>query len=240
MVADLGLKQLRLMHLADSALPIGGTAHSFGLETLVALDVLRVEQLAPLLQGYIVEAGCLEAISCRVAYRLPGHILSDEDTFVAAWRDLNQRLSALKLARESRAASAMLGRRFLQLVLAMEGGHLSVVQWAVQWAAATQGDIHHSAAFGLVGGAFGLGEVATVLAYLQQMVTGLVSACQRLMPLGQSQASRMLWELKPALLATAARSEGCDLEDSAAMSFTPLVEVGSMRHPVVHTRLFMS
>ena len=39
-----------------------------------------------------------------------------------------------------------------------------------------------------------------VFAYLNQSVAGLVSACQRLMPLGQTAASQLLWALKPAIL----------------------------------------
>ena len=81
-------------------------------------------------------------------------------------------------------------------------------------------------------------EDTTVLAYLQQSLTGLVSACQRLMPVGQNQASQILWDLKPALAEACWESRAHDLDHIS--SFTPLVDLAGMRHPSLTTRLFIS
>ena len=51
------LAYLQLLHLADSAFPIGALAHSFGLETLVSATQLRPTTLELFLQGYLEEAG---------------------------------------------------------------------------------------------------------------------------------------------------------------------------------------
>src|SRR5215468_9130746 len=93
---------LQLLHLADSALPIGAIAHSFGLETGVAEGTLSVERLEPFLQDYVSEAGGLEGMFCRIGYRLAS--LSNISVFEEQWLSLNEQISAWKTARESRAA----------------------------------------------------------------------------------------------------------------------------------------
>ena len=100
---------LRLLHLADSALPIGGTAHSFGLETLADEGVLTPAGVETFLSAYLEEAGALEAVFVRRSFK--GGDL----------RALSEELSARKLARESREASLKLGRRFAELVNGMRG-----------------------------------------------------------------------------------------------------------------------
>ncbi len=228
------LQFLRLLQLSDSALPIGSTAHSFGLETLTEMGDLGVGQLELFLQGYLAEAGGLEAAFCHRSYRL----FSQEAQFEEQWLALNNVLSAFKTARESRAASATLGRRFLQLVASLED---SMPLNRVLRAAKAQGvEIHYSTAFGMAGAFLGVDETATVLAYLQQSLAGLVSACQRLLPLGQSQASAILWRLKPTLIEVAQSSEEFATRPEESAVFTPLLDLGSMRHPNLATRLFIS
>lgn len=228
------LAELRLLHLADSALPIGGLAHSFGLESLVAAELLGVPELPDFLGGFLEEAGFLEAVFCRAAFRLGSGPRTEG--FARRWLALNERLSALKPARESRVGSGSLGRNFLAVI----GGvaDFVLVREALQASKETQGLIHHNLAFGLGCGVLGIEEDRAILAFLHSCAASLVSACQRLMPLGQSAATRILWELKPAIVETVRRSAECPVEDASC--FMPLLDWGAMEHPGLATRLFIS
>ena len=109
------LAHLQMLHLADSALPIGSLAHSFGLESLVSAEILQVNDLPNFLQGYLEEAGMLEAVALREAFQLTA---GNSPVFLPArWIAINDLLSALKPARESRTASATLGRNFLRAAM---------------------------------------------------------------------------------------------------------------------------
>jgi urease accessory protein len=245
---DDSLSDLRLLHLADSALPIGALAHSFGLESLTSCGALQVADLPSFLQGYLEEAGLMEAVFCRAGYTLLG--LNVRALPVERWISLNDSLSARKPARESCAGSAALGLNFLQAVSAL--GDFPILREALLVATGTRfADrsrpapdayhpvlIHHSTAFGLASAALGIEEGRAVSAFLHQLVASLVSACQRLLPLGQTAATRILWDLKAAIMQTVRRSAACSLDD--VCSFMPLLDWGALEHPALATRLFIS
>lgn len=231
------LQLLQLLQLADSAIPIGNAAHSFGLETLASVDHLTSDQLFIFFHDYIQESGLLECVYIRHAYRLNSLQRTD---FEDVWHSLNMRLSALKGARESRNASTTLGRRFLQLVqLLVQGTDGSApVAHALCLVKSAGVEAHYCTAFGLAGGILEIDATTLVLAYLQQTLTSLIYACQRLLPVGQNQASSLIWRLKPILVDIGEQSANIPLEEAA--SFTPLLDLGSMRHPALTTRLFIS
>jgi len=242
----MSLAILRLLHLADSTFPIGATAHSFGLETLAAEGVLTPQNLQSVLGDLLWETGRLEALFGRLAYRCAGP--ENAPLAVDRWLQLNLWLAGLKPARESREASATLGRRFLQTVSHLET--TLTLQQAQAAARAATVDMHYCTAFGLVGGALHLGEEATVLAYLQQSLMGLVSACLRLLPIGQGRAAEILWSMKSQVVAVATATLAIapldqPTPDLAACiegvaAFTPMLDLASMRHPTLATRLFIS
>jgi urease accessory protein len=172
---------------------------------------LRVETALSFFHGYLTEAGVLEATFVRRAWRGENPQM------------LNDEFCARRVARESREAALKLGRRFSQLMNALLGEAL------------LSDHSSYPIAFGLTGAHLGIAEEAIAAAYLRQSLAGLISACQRLMPLGQVAASRMIWNLKPAIAAAVLASENREVG-----CFTPLPEVASMRHALLETRLFIS
>ena len=215
LLAMSALKFLQLLHLADSALPVGAAAHSFGMESLVAENNLEVRDLCFFFQDYLQEAGRLEAVFVFAGYDAssPEH-----------WQHLNDQLSAMKPARETREASLRLGKRLAGL--AVEAFGIPVQQG------------HFPLVFGHLGHSIGSPPEEVVAAYLHQSLSGLVSACQRLLPLGQSAAATLLWQLKPVILQTLAVARETDIE-SVSLS-QPLLDLAASRHPGLHTRLFIS
>ena len=208
---------LELLHIADSALPVGSAAHSYGLETLVEEGYLVPETVEAFLSDYLAEAGALEASFVRRAWQGESpQSLSDE-------------FAARRPARECREAALKTGRRFGHLVNAFLGGSKAIIP----------DGLYYPVAFGLAAAHLQIPESDAALAYLRQSIAGLVSACQRLMPVGQVEASCIVWNLRRAISA-AASAGTTDSHRREVGCFTPLPDLASARHGFLETRLFIS
>lgn len=223
------ISALQLLQLADSALPVGSMAHSYGLEALVFdSDIESGVQSCPAslgawIEDCLSESLLLDAVFCREAH---ARALQGASVFA-----LNGQISALRLAREAREASLTMGRRFAALAAALHPGPALSSLAGVD-------ELHHSVAFGYVLGVLAIDGDLAVSAFLHQCVMNIISAAQRLLPLGQMQANRLAWDLKPAILKAVKQSRTCS--PSTVCSFAHLPEMASMRHCCLPTRLFIS
>lgn len=220
---------LSLLQIADSALPIGSVAHSYGLETLIAENYVDVDSLEAYIGQLLLNNGKQEAWSCLQGYKIA--LIEDQVRFNQEWDKLHHTLSALRSAHELRSASEKIGRRLLQLVGQVEP-HL-----CLEWAWQTQ-QTHQAAVWGLVGATLDIDSQTVTMVYLQQFVKTLVSAAQKLLPLGQTQATQIVWDLKPLIEQIAADLE--DAPDEMPSAFPGLPEMAALRHPHLATRLFIS
>jgi urease accessory protein len=214
------LKLLRLLQLADSAMPIGTLSHSFGFEALLEGQALTADSVPDLMHVYLEESLLLEAVFCRRGHRLA----FDEYSLC----ELGVLLSARKPARETREASLVLGRRFSRLVSAL----------TKQNCGTANRETHFAVAFGVACRKLDIPEESCILAFLEQGCAAVLSGLVRLMPLGQESASVILWDLKNSIAEICRRSHPLDPRQTPC--FQPALEIASMRHVRMETRLFVS
>ena len=223
------LSILQALQLADSALPVGSMSHSFGLEALVFdEDIEQGAESCPTSLAWYLEDSLSECLLVDAVYCREAHRRAVQGSPVL---DLNQQTSALRMARESREASLTMGRRLAALAAAL---HRSPALAGL----ASLEELHHSVAFGYTFGVLEIDPDVTVSAFLHQCVLNSISAAQRLLPLGQIQANRIAWDLKPAILRAVEQTRNLSIKNVCSFAYLP--ETASMRHCCLPTRLFIS
>jgi len=225
------LSLLALLHLCDSLFPLGGFAYSDGLEAATA-------------SGAIADAA---ALGGWMDVCLDGPIASSEGpTVLLAWSafhekdwntiaELDAEVTALRPSAAARRASRAMGLRLAGTWQALypDAG------LAVLVACARDGTIGPAlpVAFAAVCASSGIDRRTSVEAFAYNRLAATVSAAMRLMPLGQTEAHRLLAgtlarvpEAVDAMVARNARAE----------SFAPAMDVAAMSQQYLHSRLFRS
>jgi urease accessory protein len=221
----------RLLHLCDPALPVGGFAHSYGLETYVQQGRVRDEETA---RGFLQlqlshNLRYTDAALVSLAY---GAAESGDVDDLLHWNLLAQ---AVKMPVEIRLAGQKLGARLLQVFSHDE--HPLPAQFCKELCAAGM-TAQYPVVFGMLAQVLGLARGATLSGFYYNTAAGLITNCVKLVPLGQQSGQNLLRSLLP-LLAKLAQDTMAPDPDLVGWC-APALEIRCMQHERLYSRLYMS
>ncbi len=224
---------LRLLQIADSALPIGGYTHSWGLEAAIARGgVNDAESLERWTSQWLRTAlgpleGVFVAASCRMA----------RDEAPAQVMALNRSLDCSIVPPSIRLASREMGGQLLALGSTWNWCAGGLAPYLRRPREGT-GGWHHSVVFGLLG-SIARGTPREVLtAYLHQAALGMVGAGVRAIPVGHTHGQQILAYLHDDIGDLVAAL--VDRDPETAGSGCPFYEVLCDEQTRLYSRVFRS
>jgi urease accessory protein len=217
---------LRLFQLSSAALPIGAFAYSQGLEQAVALGDVKCRDTSSAWTTGMLSRSVL-SLDVPLFARLY-RAVAERD--VVATRRWNDYLFAARGSAELRAEERQMGSALMRL-LGREG-----VEAARPWVSDAR--VTLALAFALASVAWSAPLEQAALAYTYAWCEAQVGAATRLIPLGQSDAQRVLSEL--IAQAAAGMAEALRRPDAELSSSTPGQLLLSALHETQYSRLFRS
>ncbi len=220
-----------LLSWLSPGFPVGAFAHSNGLEW--AIDAGWVTDRAALEAWLAIlleeGAGWNDAVLFTYAHRA----VENEDR--GALHAVAELAAAAHPSLERRIEALSQGAAFLRIARATAAAPaLSLLD---DW---PESELAYCVAVGTLAAGHGIDLVAALTAYLHGFVANLVSAAQRLVPLGQTDGQRAIAALKPAVARTVRRAAALPDDDPfrALASATLRADLASMLHETQYTRLF--
>lgn len=222
---------LRLLQLSDPMLPIGGYAHSYGLETYVQLGIVKNAATAKSYVTAMLQQNIqyTDAAFASLAY----DCAAQQD-----WEGilhLNDECTAVKLPAEIRSASEKLGLRLIKIFQTFSKAHIAA---RYQEAASTFLKPHYCIAFGIYAQALQVDKAAALTGFYYNAAAGMVTNCVKLVPLGQQEGQALLFSIHPLLTDLVASSLHPDksLIGLCSAGF----DIRCMQHERLYSRLYMS
>lgn len=222
-----------LLQAGDSFYPTGGYAHSFGLEGLVELGVVRDRET---LRAFFL----LSALPTLRHTELPlaAHAWAALDPSAPDWArvaELNTLAHALKSPRELRLATENIGRQRAELAARLHAHPLAADYLS---RAASSWPFSAAVSAALEGRILGAPREAVLAGITYSTLSATLSAAMKLLRLGQNAGQSLLTEMlgqAPELIATATSIPLAEIG-----WFNPWLDIASARHETANARMFIS
>lgn len=232
------VSHLSMLQLSDSGFPSGRYTLSYGLEALAQSRMFDAgpgeETLTRVLSDHLrFGVGPSDGVALACAHRaVAADISFDMDRATAA----DKRLTAVKLARESRVSSMRTGRALLNTA----GGIIesTVLRHYAEQVRRGHAPGNHAVVVGLVSVELGVPTLMAVAGELYAFGSSWVAAAVRLGLTDHRTAQRVLHRIRPVTAAAARAAEDGDV--GQIRSCAPLLDVMCMRHEEAELRLFAS
>ena len=223
---------LSLLHLSDPALPIGGYAHSAGLETYVQQGKVK--------DSITAKAFITEMLSRNLVYTDAAFVSlafnaaeKNDDNYLL---QLDEECTAVKLPAEIRQASQKLGIRLIKIFQPLCTNKLADAFRILVEKKDTPGN--YCIAFGMYAYILGLSKNEALSGFFYNAAAGFVTNCVKLIPLGQQDGQEILFSLFPLLQQLAEKSlvPNKNLIGICCTGF----DIRCMQHEQLYSRLYMS
>jgi urease accessory protein len=223
---------LSLLHLSDPALPIGGYAHSAGLETYVQQGVVKDRETA---REFVLKMITQNLHYTDAALVSLSYAAGAENDFIRI-AELDELCTAVKLPMEMRQASNKLAIRLIKIFQPLCDS--AIVTRYVESIKKLESAGHYCIAFGLFAHALQAGKKEALTGFYYNAAAGFVTNSVKLVPLSQQQGQEILFSLHPIIEQLVERNMEPDQEmiGFCCSGF----DIRSMQHERLYSRLYMS
>lgn len=228
----MSIQLLNLLQLVDPALPIGGFAHSSGLETYVQKGIVHDVGSSKIFITQMLTQNLQYTDAAFISLAYDAAAQKDFEKIM----HLDEECNAVKLPSEIRSASQKLGIRLIKIFENLADNSITERYAEAIRSSACNG--HYCIALALYGQALQIHKQDLLTGFYYNAASGLVMNSVKLIPLGQKEGQQILFGLQTLIkqLAKSAMQPNAELLGLCCTGF----DIRCMQHEQLYSRLYMS